>query len=84
MSNVDVFVADVLYHQSCCKRFVYSYEEKSTTKTEMADEEIFALSAEEEFNILIKRKILIQKSPYRYCRRNGEPIRDLLCRRKGR
>ena len=33
-SNVDVFVADVFYHQSCYNRFVYSYQEKSATKTE--------------------------------------------------
>ena len=33
-SNVDVFVADVFYHPSCYNRLVYSYEEKSATKTE--------------------------------------------------
>ena len=60
-SSVDVFAADVFYHQSCHNRFVYSYEEKSTTKTEMIDEEISVLSAEK-FKILIKRKILIQKN----------------------
>ena len=59
-SNVDVFTTDVFYHQSC-SNFVYSYEEKSTTKTEMTDEETSVLSAETEFKILIKRKILIQK-----------------------
>ena len=86
-SDVDVFAADVLYHQSCYNHFVYSYEEKSTNKTEMTDEEIYVLSADKEFKILTKRKILIQKkllSPYKSCRRNGETIRDLLCRRKGR
>ena len=61
-SNADLFSADVLYHQSCYNRFVYSYEEKSTSKTEMADEEISARSAEKEFKILIKRKILIQRN----------------------
>ena len=60
-SNVVVFAADMFYHQSCYNRFVYSYKEKSTTKTEMTDEETSVLSAETEFKILIKRKILIQK-----------------------
>ena len=53
----------------------------------MIDEEIFALSAEKEFKILIKRKILIQKNWYLLAgpmERNGEPIRDLLCRKKVR
>ena len=39
----------------------------------MTDEEISVLSAEKEFKILFKRKILIQKqllSSYRSCRRN--------------
>ena len=53
----------------------------------MTDEEIFALSAEKEFKILIKRKILIQKNWYLLAdpmERNGKPIRDLLCREKVR
>ena len=45
-SNLDVFTADVLDHQLCYNPFVYSYEEKGITRTEMTDEEIFALSAE--------------------------------------
>ena len=72
-SDVDVLATDVFYHQSCYNRFVYSQEVKSTTKTEMTDEEISVLSAEKEFKILFKRKILIQKqllSSYRSCRRN--------------
>ena len=63
-SSADIFSADVFDDQSCHNRFVYSYEEKSTTKTEMIDEEISVLSAEKEFKILIKRKILIQKNCY--------------------
>ena len=35
-------------------------EEKSTTKTEMTNEEISVLSAEKKIKILIKRKILIR------------------------
>ena len=31
-SNVDVFTADVFYHQSCYNHFVYSYEEKTLSK----------------------------------------------------
>ena len=75
----DVFAADVLYHHSCYNRFAYSYEEKSITKTERTNKEISVISAEEELKVLIKRKILIQKkmlSPYRPCRRNGDPMRD--------
>ena len=63
-STVEVFAADVFYHQSCYNLFVYSYEEKSTTKTEMTDDEISVLSTEKEFKIFIKRKILIQKNCY--------------------
>ena len=63
-SNVDVFAADVLYYQSCYNRFVYSYQEKSTTKTEMTNEETSVLSAEKEFKIFIKRKCLIQRKCY--------------------
>ena len=63
-NSVEVFAPDVFYHQSCYNRFVYNYEEKSTTKTEMIDKEISVLSAEKEFKILIKRKILIQKNCY--------------------
>ena len=76
-----------MYHQSYFNRFICNYEEKSSSKTEMTDEEIFALSAEKEFKILIKRKILIQKNWYLLAgpmERNGEPIRDLLCRKKVR
>ena len=61
-SNVDVFAANVLYHHSCYNRFVSSHEEKSTTKTERTNKEISVISAEEEFKVLIKRKILIQKN----------------------
>ena len=61
-SNVDIFAADVFYHQSFYNWFVYSYEEKSATKTEMTDEEISGLSAEQAFKIFIKRKILIKKN----------------------
>ena len=61
-STVEVFAADGFYHQSCYNRFVYSYEDKSTTKTELTDGEISVLSTEKEFKILIKRKILIQKN----------------------
>ena len=50
-----------MYHQSCYNPFVYSYEEKSATETEMTNEEISAVSAEKEFKILTKRNILIQK-----------------------
>ena len=39
-TTVKVFAADVLYHQSCYNCFIYSYEKKSTTKTETTDEEI--------------------------------------------
>ena len=39
-STVKVFAADVLYHQSFYNCFTYSYEKKSTTKTETTDEEI--------------------------------------------
>ena len=60
----DVFAADVLYHHSCYNRFAYSYEEKSTTKTERTNKEISVISAEEESKVLIKRKILIQKKCY--------------------
>ena len=42
-STVEVFAADGFYHESCYNLFVYSYEEKSTTKTEMIDEEISTL-----------------------------------------
>ena len=63
-SSVDVFAAGMFYHQSCYNRSVYSYEEKGTTKTEMTDEEIYLLSTEKEFKILIKRNILIQKNCY--------------------
>ena len=63
-STVEVFAAGVFYHQSCYNLFVYSYEEKSTTKTEMTDDEISVLSTEKEFKIFIKRKILIQKNCY--------------------
>ena len=42
-STVEVFAADGFYHQSCYNRFAYSYEDKSTTKTEMTDEEISTL-----------------------------------------
>ena len=63
-NTIDFFAADVLYHQSCYNHFVYSYKEKSTTKTEMTDEEISVLSAEKIFKILIKRKILIQTNYY--------------------
>ena len=42
-STVEVFAADGFYHQSCYNRFVYSYEDKSTTKTEMTEEEISTL-----------------------------------------
>ena len=31
-SHVDVFTADVFYHQSCYNHFVYSYEEKTLSK----------------------------------------------------
>ena len=44
----------------------------------MTNEETFALSAKKEFEVIIKKKNLVQKkllSPYRSCRRNGEPIR---------
>ena len=61
ISKVDVLTSDVLYRQSCYVRFIYSYEEKNTTKTEMTDEKISALSAEKEFLTLIKRKISIQR-----------------------
>ena len=44
--NVDVFAADVFYHQSCYNRFVYGYDQKSATKTGMSDEEISVLSDE--------------------------------------
>ena len=60
-TNVDVFAADLLHHQSCYNRFVYSFEGKSTS-AEMTEKEISALSAEKEFIILIKRKILIQNN----------------------
>ena len=39
-STVKVFAADVLYHQSCYNCFIYSYEKKTTTKTETTDGEI--------------------------------------------
>ena len=42
-SIVEVFAGDVFYHESCYNRFVYSYEDKSTTKTEMTEEEISTL-----------------------------------------
>ena len=87
-TNVDTFTGDVLYHQSCYNHFVYIYEEKSTAEmTKMTGEEIYVLSAEKEFKILLKRKILIENkllSSYRSCQRNSEPIRHLLCRKKGR
>ena len=63
-SIVKAFAADMFYHESCYNRFVYSYEDKSTTKTEMTDGEMSVLSTEKEFKILIKRKILIQKDCY--------------------
>ena len=60
-TNVDTFTGDVLYHQSCYNHFVYSYEEKSTAEmTKMTGKEIYVLSAEKEFKILLKRKILIE------------------------
>ena len=31
--NIVVLAADLRHHQSCYSRFVYSYEEKSTTET---------------------------------------------------
>ena len=42
-STVEVFAADGFYHESCYNLFVYNYEEKSTTKTELIDEEISTL-----------------------------------------
>ena len=57
-SKVEVFTADVFYNQSCYNRFVYNYEEKSTTKTELTDEEISVLSAEKEFEILLLKDLL--------------------------
>ena len=63
-SNVNTFAADMLYHQPCYYHLVYSYREKSTTKTEMTAKEVSAVSAEKEFKILIKKKILIQKNCY--------------------
>ena len=86
-SNVDVFAADVLYHHSFYSRFVYSYEEKSTTKTERANKEISVISAEEEFKVLIKRKILIQKKCYLLTDLVEEMAtlcEILMCQRKGR
>ena len=60
-TNVDTFTGDVLYHQSCYNHFVYIYEEKSTAEmTKMTGEEIYVLSAEKEFKILLQRKILIE------------------------
>ena len=63
-SILEVFAADVFYHESCYNRFVDSYEDKSTTKTEMTNGEISVHSTEKELKILIKRKILIQKDCY--------------------
>ena len=48
-SNVDVFAADALYHQSCYN----CCEEKSITKTEIINKEISVVSSEKEFKILI-------------------------------
>ena len=45
-SNVDVFASDVFYHKSCYNRYVYCYDEKSATKTEITDGEISVLPAE--------------------------------------
>ena len=86
-SNVDVFAANVLYHHSCYNRFVFSHEEKSTTKTERTNKEISVISAEEEFKVLIKKKILIQKKCYLLTDLVKEMVtlcEILLCKRKGR
>ena len=87
MTSNDVFAADVLYHHSSYNYFVYSYEEKSTTKTERTNKEISVISAEEEFKVLIKRKILVQKKCYLLTdlvKEMATLCEILLCQRKGR
>ena len=44
--NVDIFGADLLYHQSCHSQFIYGYEKRKEMKNEMTDKETSVFSAE--------------------------------------
>ena len=71
-SNVDIFAADLMYHQPCYNSFIYIYEGKSRLKTEITTKEI-------------KRKVSIQKNCYLLINLVEEIVNlDLLCRRKGK
>ena len=45
-SNVDIFAADLLYHQSCHSQFINGYEKRKEMKNEMTDKETSVFSAE--------------------------------------